>query len=124
MRFHHFLLGTLSVWRITHLLSAEDGPWDVVVRLRQNAGEGFLGQLLDCFYCLSIWVSAPLAIFLGKGLGNRILLWPALSAGAILLERVTDHRYDETPALFVEESEDENVMLWREKSSVPERHSN
>lgn len=122
MRFYDFLLGTLSVWRITHLLSAEDGPWDVVVRLRRAAGEGFIGQMLDCFYCLSIWVSAPLAIFLGKKMGERILLWPALSAGAILLERVTDHRYSESPAQFIEESEDENVMsLWREESSAPRK---
>lgn len=105
MRFYRFLIGTLFVWRITHLLSAEDGPWDVVVRLRRGAGEGFLGQLLDCFYCLSIWVSTPLAILLEKKLGERILLWPALSAGAILLERITDRRYHESPALFVEESE-------------------
>lgn len=122
MRYYDFLLGTLSVWRITHLLSAEDGPWDVVVRLRRAAGEGFIGQMLDCFYCLSIWVSAPLAIFLGKKMGERILLWPALSAGAILLERVTDHRYSESPAQFIEESEDENVMsLWREESSAPRK---
>ena len=105
MKFYRFLLGTLFVWRITHLLSAEDGPWEVVVRLRRAAGEGFIGQMLDCFYCLSIWISAPLAIFLGKKMGERILLWPALSAGAILLERVTDRRYGESPAQFLEESE-------------------
>ena len=47
---YRFSLGTLCVWRITHLLDAEDGPWDVVVRLRRRAAEGFWGQLLDCFY--------------------------------------------------------------------------
>ena len=40
MRFYSFLLGILSVWRITHLLQAEDGPWAVVVRLRRRAGTG------------------------------------------------------------------------------------
>jgi hypothetical protein len=118
MESYRSLLGTFFVWNSTHLLSAEDGPWDVVVRLRRAAGDGFLGQMLDCFYCLSIWVSAILAIFLGKKFGERILLGPALSAGAILLERVTDIRYSESPALFVEESEDKNVMLWREESSA------
>jgi hypothetical protein len=53
MYFYRLLLGILAVWRITHLLNAEDGPWEVVVRLRRIAGEGFWGQLLDCFYCLS-----------------------------------------------------------------------
>jgi hypothetical protein len=120
MRFYRFFIGVLFVWRITHLLSAEDGPWDLVIRLRRAAGTGFVGQMLDCFYCLSIWVSAILAIFLGKNFGEKILLGPALSAGAIFLERVTDDRYGEPPALVVEESEDKNVMLWREKSSAPE----
>jgi hypothetical protein len=111
MHFYRFLLGILSVWRITHLLQAEDGPWDSGVVLRQKAGDGFWGQLLDCFYCLSVWIAAPFAIFLGNGLSKRILLWPALSAGAILLERVTDRGYGEPPALLVEDSEDEHV-LW------------
>ena len=66
MYFYEFLLGTLAVWRITHLLQAEDGPWDVVVHLRRRAGTGFWGQLLDCFYCLSVWIAAPFAVYLGE----------------------------------------------------------
>jgi hypothetical protein len=111
MIFYRFLLGILSVWRITHLLYAEDGPWDVVVGLRRRTGAGFWAQLLDCFYCLSVWIAAPFAIFLEEKPGERILLWPALSAGAILLERVTDRGFGEAPALFVEDREDEHVML-------------
>ena len=114
---HRFFLGILSVWRITHLFHAEDGPWDLVVRLRRRAGEGFWGQLLDCFYCLSVWVAAPLALLLGDGLSERILLWPALSAGAILLERITGPGYDDSPAPFLEDSEDEHAMLWQKEVS-------
>ena len=77
------LLGILAVWRITNLLNAEDGPFELVVRLRRMAGEGFWGQLLDCFYCLSVWIAAPFALCLGKTPGERILMWPVLSAGAI-----------------------------------------
>lgn len=50
-------LSLLCVWRITHLLQAEDGPWDLLVRFRRMAGSGFVGELLDCFYCLSLWVT-------------------------------------------------------------------
>lgn len=113
MQFYRFTLGILSVWRITHLLQAEDGPWDGVVYLRQKAGDGFWGQLLDCFYCLSVWSAVPFAIFLGDSLSKRILLWPALSAGAILLERFTERAYTEPPAQFFEENED-NYVLWQE----------
>jgi hypothetical protein len=119
MRSYRLLLGVLAVWRITHLLHAEDGPWDLVVRLRLRAGEGFWGQLLDCFYCLSVWIAAPPALLLGDRPGERILMWPALSAGAILLERVTDPGHGEPPAPFVEDEEDEYAMLWQEEEAGP-----
>ena len=83
------MLGVLAVWRVTHLLFAEDGPWDVVIRLRKSAGAGFLGKLLDCFYCLSLWIAAPAALFIGSAWPERLFLGLALSAGAILIERVT-----------------------------------
>jgi len=44
-----FILGILGVWRITHLLHAEDGPRQIVVKLRRAAGDGLLGQAMDCF---------------------------------------------------------------------------
>ena len=59
MKFYWLVVGMLAVWRVTHLLQAEDGPWDVVVRLRQAVGNGFWGKLLDCFHCLSVWIAAP-----------------------------------------------------------------
>jgi hypothetical protein len=89
VEFYWLVLGVLGVWRVTHLLFAEDGPWDVVIRLRQWAGTGFWGSLLDCFYCLSVWIAAPFALTLGSGWKARLFLWPALSAGAILIERTT-----------------------------------
>ena len=111
MRFYKLILGTLAVWRITHLLNAEDGPWEVFVRLRRLAGEGFLGQLIDCFYCLSVWIAAPFALYLGRTWSERTLMWLALSAGAILLESVIDRGHGEAPALFVEDREDEYAVL-------------
>lgn len=102
------LLGALCVWRVSHLLYGEDGPWDVFVRLRRRAGEGFWGSLLDCFYCLSVWIAAPFAYLLGGGWEERLLLWPALSAGAIVIERLTGDRGDAAgvaPARYVEDVE-------------------
>lgn len=117
MHLHRFLLGILSVWRLTHLLYAEDGPWNAVVYLRRSVGSGFWGQLLDCFYCLSLWIAVPIAISLGQKLDERILMWPALSAGAILIEQSMERRHGETPAPFFEESEDDYVML-RQKAGT------
>ncbi len=123
MPFYWLILGTLTVWRVTHLLNAEDGPWDVFVRLRAKAGDGFLGRLLDCFYCLSLWISVPLAYFLGGGWKERLLLWPAMSAGAILLEKLTTHKKDDPtalpPAVYFEDPEEHNdVMLRQEERTI------
>lgn len=106
------ILGTLVVWRITHLLNSEDGPGDMVVRIRIFAGFGFWGRLLDCFYCLSVWVSAPIAFLLGKEFSHRSLLWPALSAGAILLNHLIYQGPSNSPESYHEESEDDYAMLW------------
>lgn len=86
---YRLVLGALVTWRLTHLLNAEDGPWLVLVKLRRAAGKGILGQLLDCFYCLSIWIAAPFAVLLGETWTERLLLIPALSAAAIVIERLT-----------------------------------
>ena len=84
-----FVLATLATWRVTHLLVAEDGPADVVVRLRRRAGSSWAGDLLDCFYCLSVWVAVPLTV----GLAARRRVDPvaclAVSGAACLLEQAT-----------------------------------
>jgi hypothetical protein len=104
------LVGILAVWRVTHLLNAEDGPWNLFVRLRRALGSW--GTLLDCFYCLSLWIAAPFAYWIGDGSGERLLLWPALSAGAILAERLTSNppEHEVPPAVYFEEPEDSHVL--------------
>src|SRR5205823_4545131 len=89
-----FLLATLAVWRITHLLSQEDGPWDLMLRLRRAFASGMLKKLVGCFYCLSVWVAMPFALFLKGDFAETFVSWLALSGGAILLERVTRERFD------------------------------
>ncbi|HEX9944529.1 MAG TPA: hypothetical protein VGG03_21165 [Thermoanaerobaculia bacterium] len=105
MKTYELILAALCVWRITHLLEAEDGPWDLVVRLRRAAGDGFSGKLLDCFDCLSLWISAPFAWGFGESWRERLLLWPSLSAVAIFLERLTARRTGPPPALYIEDKE-------------------
>ncbi len=94
------LIGSLCVWRITHLLNAEDGPAAIFVRLRRVLGDGYWGELFDCFNCLSLLVAVPFAILIGGNWQQTILVWLASSGGACLLERVSQR---ETTARFVEE---------------------
>ena len=118
MRVYWFMLSVLCVWRVTHLLQAEDGPADLLVRLRRMAGRGFAGKLLDCFYCLSLWVAAPLAYWVPETRLERLLWWPALSAGAILLERVSSPHGDEAPAAYFEDKEAPHVVLRTEENTT------
>lgn len=83
-----FVVALLATWRLAHLLTYEDGPWDVLVRLRAALGNGALGRLLDCFNCVSLWVSFPLAFFVGGGAVAWGIAWLGLSGGACLLDRL------------------------------------
>jgi hypothetical protein len=87
-----FILCTLAVWRITHLLSQEDGPFDLVIRFRKLFGHGFFGSLLDCFYCLSLWISVPFVFYLCSTWLEGIIVWFALSGGASLLFQLTEKK--------------------------------
>lgn len=84
-----FALCVLATWRLTHLLSREDGPGDVIVRVRALLGDSWLGSMMDCFFCLSLWVAIPLTWAFDLGLPQSLLLWLAMSGAACLLERVS-----------------------------------
>lgn len=84
-----FAIGALATWRVTHLLAEEDGPARIMVRARERAGDGWAGELLDCFYCTSIWVAAPVALAVAPRRREAPLACLALSGAACLLERVT-----------------------------------
>jgi len=87
------VLGVLAVWRLTHLLHVEHGPWGVFGGVRAMAGRLGAGGAFACFYCLSLWVAAPVAAWLGTGWIECALYWLALSAGAVLIEvRLLDVR--------------------------------
>ncbi len=102
MTVFEFVLATLAVWRVTHLVVAEDGPFNLIARLRRAAGSGFWGTLLDCFYCLSLWIAIPFAIWLGSSWGKRILFWLAISGAAILINRFADRIAPDPPAYYEE----------------------
>jgi hypothetical protein len=84
-----FCIAALAVWRMTHLLAEEDGPWDVIARVRTRLGASILGRMMDCFYCLSLWISLPLAVWLSDGLIGLFIHWQALSGAACLFQRMT-----------------------------------
>lgn len=84
-------LVVLAIYRLTFMLVYEVGPYEMFGKLRLSL-EGKPWNPLDCFYCTSIWVAAPFALFTS----NPVIYWLAYSACAIilyeLLETVKENR--------------------------------
>lgn len=85
----------LATWRITSLVSAEEGPFNVFGKFRQSLPiDGFIEGLVSCVWCLSIWIAIGWVIFIACF--PTIAIWVALpfafSTGAIALDSVI---YDE-----------------------------
>ena len=84
-----FLLGTLATWRLSRLLAREDGPGDVILKLRTRVDRTVLAGLMDCFYCLTVWVAPPVALAVARRPRDAVLVALALSGAACLLEQAT-----------------------------------
>jgi hypothetical protein len=123
MRPYWLILAILGVWRITHLLHAEDGPWHLLVRFRHSLGNGMLSQILDCFYCLSVWIAVPFAWVIGGGWEERLLLWPALSGAAVLLQRLTTRVETIPPTSYFEDKEPSDVLRQKPDRNLSEQDS-
>ena len=103
MNILYLALSVFAVWRLTHLLGKEDGPFDIIFLIREKAGKSFLGKLMDCFYCLSIWIALPFGIWLGQNWVEKVLVWLALSGAACLLEQATTKNDSNNSSLYHED---------------------
>jgi hypothetical protein len=106
-----FILALLATWRVAHLLAAEDGPGDVILHLRRYLGSSFFGTLMDCFGCLSFWVAFPLAFFVTRQVLEFVVLWLALSGGAMLVERLKPEPFNIERAGEPSEGDQSDAML-------------
>jgi hypothetical protein len=76
-----FLIQSLAAWRLTALLSYEEGPEGAFYVLRAVSKR--LGGPLHCFWCTSVWAAAIVLIIVRK---PSVVKWLALSAAAVFLE--------------------------------------
>lgn len=60
-------VGTLATWRVSRLIVAEDGPAQIVVRLRRAVDATPLAGVMDCFACTSVWVGLGVSAVLFGG---------------------------------------------------------
>ncbi len=106
------LVLSAAVWRISYMLVWEDGPFDVLERLRElfgvrySFGEGerivsaalplwrtSIAKLFLCVYCMSLWCAFGFAFlyYIQPFLAVALAVPFALSTGAIALNRLCDY---------------------------------
>lgn len=81
------VIAVLATWRVAHLVAHEDGPFELIAKLRALAGNSVAGRLMDCPYCLSLWVAMPFAFTLADSAVAWFAAWLAISGGAAIIER-------------------------------------
>lgn len=86
----------LATYRVTHLVTYEEGPFDACLRLREWTGirhgdegefteipERFLPKLFSCLPCLSLWMAGliyliwriePIPVWILAGSGGAIII--------------------------------------------------
>lgn len=92
-----FAMSALAVYRVSFLVAREDGPWGVLQRIRAYAKGTVAGRLAGCVNCLSVWLSLPLAAFVGTTWIERLVAWWALSGAAVLMDRATRDPFEIEP---------------------------
>jgi Protein of unknown function (DUF1360) len=116
-----FALAVLAGWRVAHLLSREDGPGQVLANLRARLGSSPAGDLMDCFQCLSVWVAAPLTLFVTRRPGEFVPTWLALSGAACWIERLGQEPVLIQPTTEQEQGGNAHGMLRPETIGAPRR---
>ena len=91
----------LATWRLTSLVVKEDGPWNLLARLRHLIGVRFdaasqpyglnvFSEGLTCMWCTSVWVGIVVSLgYLTFPEPTRLVAFPlALSAATLVLQRL------------------------------------
>ncbi len=110
------VLAGLATWRISHLLVAEDGPGEVIVRARAAVDGTPLAGLMDCFGCTSLWVGPAAAVVALRGRTpavETLLVGAGLSGAAYLVEllRTSRQSSDTDAGRWVAEPSEESDLV-------------
>jgi len=102
MTLTYLLVFILATWRISSLITSEDGPFLCFRHLREMVGirhddqgkvmeipETFFGELLTCVWCSSMWLATAWVLFwLALPQTSFFCALPfAISTGAIIVNR-------------------------------------
>lgn len=92
------VVGGLLTWRLASLLTSEEGPFGIFDWLRGVVSDydpddeemrprSELGRLLECLWCLSLWIALPVSVLLFyPSIIKIVVMVFAISALAILVD--------------------------------------
>jgi hypothetical protein len=96
-----FVLLTFATYRVTQLLVYDDGPLDLIFKLRAMMGvydldqngesKTNLGKLFSCPYCVGFWLAIPAALVPAGNIKSFIILWLAIAGSQSFLEALSKH---------------------------------
>lgn len=87
-----FSIAALAVYRLSRMISDEEGPFAVFTWLRGLAKpDTWIGRGLECIMCVSVWVALPVMVMITVLGYADIWIWPltwlALSAITVIIRR-------------------------------------
>lgn len=92
------LVGVLACYRLTQLVTIDDGPFDMFKRLRIVAGvydrgpkgqpQRMLGKLYGCPWCMGVWVAVVITYFVLNSflVSDILMLILAIAGGQAYLQ--------------------------------------
>jgi len=87
-----FALASLAVYRLSRMITDEEGPFSVFVKLRGLAkSETWIGRGLACIICMSVWIALPFALWIDYA-GDWPLTWLALSGVTVIIRKWENKR--------------------------------
>lgn len=94
----NFVLAVLAAYRLTVLLTYDDGPWDIFLKFRvwtdsTNGNGGFykgLNDFIYCPYCVGVWMAFLCSLLVFEGVQSVTLGTFAIAGGQLILHKTFD----------------------------------
>lgn len=81
------LLASLAVYRLSRMITDEEGPFAVFTKLRGAFPPlNWVGRGLECIMCVSVWIALPVALYIDLS-WTAPLTWLALSSVTVIIRR-------------------------------------
>jgi hypothetical protein len=82
-----FTLASLAVYRLSRMVTDEEGPFMAFTKLRGLAkSDTWVGRGLECILCMSVWVALIAALYIDLT-WTWPLTWLALSSVTVLIRK-------------------------------------